>query len=156
MKSFFSEITLSIRFAQKEDLKPLTELFNAYRCFYGRDSDLPLATAFLSERLEKKDSVILVAETDDGLIAGFTQLYPTFSSVAAKRAWILNDFYIADNYRRHGIASRLIQHALDYCRTTGAAWVSLQTAIDNTQAQALYEHMGFVRENYFCAFNYRL
>src|SRR5580692_7978761 len=91
-----------IRFAQKNDLKHLSELFNLYRCFYGCDSDLSLAANFLSERFKQKDSVILVAETEDNLIAGFAQLYPTLSSVSAKRAWILNDLYISNGYRRYG------------------------------------------------------
>jgi ribosomal protein S18 acetylase RimI-like enzyme len=144
-----------IRFAQKDDLKHLSELFNLYRIFYGCDSDLALATTFLTERLEQKDSVIFVAETEDNLLAGFTQLYPTFSSVAAKRAWILNDLYISNNFRRRGIANQLIQKALEYCRDKGAAWLTLQTGQDNRQAQALYEQMGFTRENYFYGFSYQ-
>lgn len=144
-----------IRFAQKDDLKHLSELFNSYRCFYGRNSDLSLAATFLSERFEQKNSVILVAETADHLLAGFAQLYPTFSSVAAQRAWILNDLYISNDYRRLGIATQLINQALAYCRETDAARLSLQTGNDNLQAQALYEQLGFIRENYFCGFSYK-
>lgn len=143
-----------VRSAQKEDLKQLSVLFNSYRCFYGRDSDLSIATEFLSERLEHKDSTIFIAESENGLLAGFVQLYPTFSSVSAKRAWILNDLYISDDYRRRGVANQLMSQALEYCRENGAAWVSLQTALDNTSAQALYEKIGFSRENYFCGYSY--
>src|SRR6185295_17133759 len=143
-----------IRSAKKEDLKQLSELFNCYRCFYKRESDLSLASTFLTERLEQKDSTIFIAETENGALAGFLQLYPTFSSISAKRAWILNDLYVSSNNRGCGIASRLIKHALEFCRESGAAWVSLQTALDNKEAQALYECMGFTRENYFCGFNY--
>lgn len=143
-----------IRPAQKEDLNQLSELFNSYRCFYGCESDLPLATKFLSERLEQKDSTIFVVETENGPLAGFVQLYPTFSSVSAKRAWILNDLYVSNDYRRCGIAQQLIHQALEFCGGTGAAWVTLQTALTNTSAQALYEQMGFTRENYFCGYSY--
>ncbi len=143
-----------IRFAKKNDLEHLSELFNLYRCFYGRDSDLSLAAEFLSERLEQKDSVLFVAETENDFIAGFAQLYPTFSSVSAKRAWILNDLYVSNHYRGYGIATKIIQQALQFCRETDAAWLSLQTGQDNVQAQALYERIGFVRENYFCGFSY--
>lgn len=145
-----------VRSAQKEDLKQLSELFNAYRCFYGRESDLTLASSFLSERLEQKNSTIFIAETEKGFIAGFVQLYPTFSSVSAKRAWILNDLYVSQDYRRCGVAKQLIHQALEFGRETGAAWVSLQTALDNTAAQALYEQIGFTRENYFCEYSYSL
>lgn len=145
-----------IRTANKTDLKPLSELFNSYRHFYGRESDLSVATHFLSERLSQNDSTIFVAETKSDHLAGFVQLYPTFSSISAKRAWILNDLYIDDDYRRLGIANQLISRALEFGRSTGAAWVSLQTALDNTSAQALYEKMGFKRESYFCGYAYSL
>lgn len=102
-----------VRSATKEDLNQLSGLFNSYRCFYGRESDLSLASTFLSERLEKKDSTLLIAETENGVIAGFVQLYPTFSSVSAKRAWILNDLYISNDYRRGGVAAKLIDHTLE-------------------------------------------
>lgn len=144
-----------VRFAQKNDLKRLSKLFNSYRCFYGSQSDLSLATSFLSERLEQKDSTIFVAETKDDDLAGFAQLYPTFSSVSAKRAWILNDLYISDDYRRCGVASQLMHQAMEFCRESGAVWLSLQTGKDNLEAQALYERLGFLRENYFCGFSYQ-
>jgi ribosomal protein S18 acetylase RimI-like enzyme len=145
-----------IRTANKDDLKQLSELFNSYRCFYGRESDLTLATDFLAERLEKNESIIFVAETENGHLAGFVQLYPTFSSVSAKRAWILNDLYVKEDYRKCGIANQLVSQVLEFGRETRAAWVSLQTAVDNAPAQALYEKMGFTRETYFCEFSYTL
>ena len=51
---------MKIREAQKTDLEPLSELFDGYRVFYRKDSDLDATIDFLTERLKNKDSEIFV------------------------------------------------------------------------------------------------
>ena len=80
--------------AERDDLDDLVPLFDGYRQFYGQRSDLAAARAFLRERIERDESVIYLAYTEPGEAAGFTQLYPSFSSVSLKPLWILNDLYV--------------------------------------------------------------
>lgn len=75
------------------DLDGLASVFNNYRMFYRQDSDLEGAKVFLRNRIEKKESVIFVA-VEDGEYIGFTQLYPSFSSISMKELWILNDLFV--------------------------------------------------------------
>ncbi len=51
---------MEIRKAESEDLPQLTILFNDYRIFYEKPSDLKGASLFLADRIEKKESEILV------------------------------------------------------------------------------------------------
>ena len=74
---------ISIREAALSDLEKVAELFDQYRCFYEQSSDLPLASRFIGARIANNESVILVAEGEGGELAGFTQLYPSFSSISA-------------------------------------------------------------------------
>ena len=85
---------MNIRKAQISDLSQLSELFDLYRIFYRKESDLSAAENFIRARLEKEDAVIYVAESSDQLV-GFTQLYPSFSSTRMQRMWILRK-YLAD------------------------------------------------------------
>jgi hypothetical protein len=85
--------------ASAEHLDGLSSLFDHYRVFYGQTSDREGARTFLCDRLQHKDSVIFVAIAPDGY-AGFTQLYPSFSSVSMGQVWILNDLYVSESYRR--------------------------------------------------------
>jgi ribosomal protein S18 acetylase RimI-like enzyme len=124
------------------------DLFNKYRIFYKKPSDLLLAESYINERLGKEESVIYVAlETENGhqVPAGFTQLYPKYSSLTAKKNWILNDLYVDVNYRKRGIGEALIRKAVDFARQKGAVFVQLETAVDNYTAQSLYEAIGFKR-----------
>ena len=67
-----------------EDLEGVSNLFNLYRMFYQQTSDLEGAKTYIKNRLESKDSVIFVVK-DKQEYKGFTQLYPTFSSISMKR-----------------------------------------------------------------------
>ncbi len=135
---------MNIHRATLDDLSPLAHLFDLYRIFYKQTSDLAAAEAFIHERLSLNESVIFVAKID-GEYAGFTQLYPSFTSVGMKRIWLLNDLYIHKDFRKKGVGEALIRHTFDYARKTGRVRVILETGSDNIQAQALYEKIGFER-----------
>ena len=119
-------------------------MFDKYRIFYEQESDIKAAENFLTERLKQNESIIFVARDDDAFV-GFTQLYPSFTSVGMKAIWVLNDLYVEAEYRKKGIGAALINAAMDYCKLTKRKRVILSTDITNTPAQKLYEHLGFER-----------
>src|SRR3954471_14138702 len=88
-------------------------LFNAYRQFYGRPSDLDGARRFLAERLGRGESVVF-AVVEGGRALGFTQLYPSFSSASMRPIWVLNDLFVSEDARRRGVGSLLLRAARDY------------------------------------------
>lgn len=133
-----------IRTATIEDLNPLVLLFDAYRIFYRKASDIASAKAFLQERLEQKDSVIYVAEASaTNTLVGFTQLYPLFSSTRMKRQWLLNDLYVDQAHRGKGLSKRLIERSKALAQATKAAGVRLETEKSNTIGNKLYPKTGF-------------
>lgn len=134
------------------DLDQLAPLFDAYRQFYKQPADLPGARAFLAERLEHDESVIFLARSDDREPLGFTQLYPSFTSIGMKRIFVLNDLFVAPAGRCKGIGKLLLQAAADHARAQGAARLALSTAIDNHTAQSLYEANGWQRDTQFYAY----
>lgn len=131
-----------------EDLQGVSELFNLYRMFYQQESDLDGAKSYISSRIKNQESVIFVVK-EDQQYTGFTQLYPTFSSISMKRAWILNDLYVASEARKKGVGEILLQKVKEYAVETGANSVSLSTAPDNFAAQRLYERNGYTQDTQF-------
>lgn len=132
----------NIRKATQGDLVQLSQLFDEYRMFYHKTSDLSAAQQFLSERLEKKDSEIFVAE-DERKLVGFTQLYPLFSSTRMKRYWLLNDLYVNSNSRGKGFSKALIERAKELCRTSNSCGMYLETGKENRIGNQLYPSVGF-------------
>lgn len=150
-------IGIQIRRATAADLSQLAPLFDAYRVFYGRPSDLAIAHAFLAERFEHDQSVVFLAERRAGEAGGealgFTQLYPSFSSTSVARIFILNDLYVVPAARRTGVATGLLEAAASHGRAVGAVRLSLSTAIGNDTAQALYASRGWVRDTEYFTYN---
>ncbi|WP_299340982.1 GNAT family N-acetyltransferase [uncultured Pseudoxanthomonas sp.] len=134
---------LSITRATLADLDTIVPLFDRYRVFYGKPSDPALARAFMRARLERAESVVLLAWIDAQAV-GFTQLYPAFSSVSAAHVWVLNDLLVLPDARRNGIARALLSSAADFARADGALRLELETDHDNAAAQALYRAMGWI------------
>ncbi|GAB4532093.1 MAG: GNAT family N-acetyltransferase [Pleurocapsa sp.] len=142
--------------ASLEHLEELSELFDRYRVFYQASSDLEAAKKFLQERFQKSDSMIFVASNDNGSLTGFTQLYPSFSSVSMKRVWILNDLFVEKSHRQKGVAKSLISMAESFARQTGAVRIILATQISNTTAQYLYESLGYIKDKDFYHYTLQL
>jgi len=133
---------INIRRATVADLTGLSGLFDLYRIYYKKESDLQAGQLFLKERLEKKESIIFVASDGNKLI-GFTQLYPLFSSTRMKRFWLLNDLYVIQEFRGKGASKQLLDAAKDLARETGAAGLLLETEKTNTIGNRLYPTAGF-------------
>lgn len=134
--------------ARIDDLDGVAKLFDLYRVFYHQDSDLDGAKSYIKERIERKESVIIVVKDNQNYV-GFTQLYPTFSSISMKRAWILNDLYVDKKARKQGIGEMLLTKAKEYAIATGAKSLSISTASDNDSAQRLYEKNGYKKDSQF-------
>ena len=144
-----------VRQATAADLNLIVPLFDAYRQFYRQPSDPERARHFLKERFERGESVIFLA-FDGANAIGFIQLYPSFSSGAMARIFVLNDLFVAPEARRRGVGSALIQAAAQYGRNAGAIRLVLSTEIANTTAQSLYERMGWKRDTVFCVYQLAL
>jgi GNAT superfamily N-acetyltransferase len=142
-----------IAHATAADADRLAPLLDAYRVFYGKPSDPGAARAFLEARLSRGDSAILMVLAGGDEPAGFTQLYPTFTTVGLAPAWILNDLFVAEGHRGRGVGAALIRAAEGHARREpgpgGAAVMMLLTAHDNLPAQRLYARMGWVRDEQF-------
>src|SRR5580765_8000699 len=104
---------LVIRQATVTDLDGLVPLFDGYRQFYRQGSEPDRIRKFLLDRFEHNESVIFVA-LKDGMAVGFTQLYPSFSSGALARIFILNDLFVDPGARHVGAGGALLQAAVEY------------------------------------------
>jgi len=128
-----------------QHLPQLITLFNEYRVFYKQSSNLEAAQTFLKERFLKNDSVIFIAlnTNDEGI--GFTQLYPSYSSVSMQRTYILNDLFVSPKFRKKGIGEKLMEAAKQFAIAEGSKGLTLETDIDNP-AQKLYKRLGWIKD----------
>ncbi len=147
--------TFTIRMAELEDLDALTKIFESYRKFYEKEPNFEKAKEFLRDKFIHRESILYLAiDSTSEEILGFTQVYPTFSSLSMQRSLILNDLYVYEKYRKSGIATALLNQIKEYAILTDAKGIELSTAIDNTNAQRLYESLQYKKDLEF--FHYYL
>lgn len=142
-----------IRQATSDDINSIINLYHEYRAFY-RQPKSDDALTFLNERLKKKESIIIIAEVDNRP-AGFCQIFHSFSSIQLGPISILNDLYVAPEFRRKKIAETLVKEAIKIAQNNGSKSINLSTQIANTNAQELYKKIGFKKDNDFFHFFFK-
>lgn len=151
-----NQMNIHISEATIEELDTVSQLFNQYMIFYKKPSNENLYKAYLKERLENKEATIYLALSDDNTPLGFVLNYYTFSSVSLGKTITLNDLFVQPDYRKNGIAEKLIKRTFELAQQTGVVRVDLGTAKDNCAAQKLYERIGFVQDTEFFAYSFNI
>lgn len=146
---------VTVQVADLNDIEAVVSLFDAYRVWYGKSSDLDGARNFLTQRLRNHQSTVFLARQDDRP-AGFAQLYPLFSSVSMGDVWLLNDLFVAETDRGQGVGTMLLQTCVEFARETGAVRIELETELTNRAAQQFYEHHGWQRDQKFLHYSLSL
>lgn len=136
-------MTVNVSRASTKDAEEIAGLFNQYLLFYKQPSNIEAAKQYITTRIERNESVIFMVR-EKGVVHGFVQLYPSFSSISLRRTWILNDLYVEESARRRGIGQSLLDKVRQFAVETEAVSISLQTAPTNQTAQALYERNGYI------------
>jgi GNAT superfamily N-acetyltransferase len=136
---------LSIR-----ELEAVLPLIADYQRFYGvREPDLDHNRSFFLRFIAPSDTGELLGAWSDGELVGYACLYWTYSSVAAQPIVVLNDLFVTAASRGHGVGLALIEAARRVTQERGVARLTWQTALDNRQAQRLYERTGATRSAWF-------
>ena len=134
------------------DLDALVPLFAGYLQFYQVPRSATEIHAFLLERLQRGDAQLFIARDEHGMAQGFTQLYPLQSSLALAPAWLLSDLFVLPSARRQGVGEALMNAARAYAEASGACGLQLETAKTNLAGQALYERLGYVRDELYLTY----
>tara|TARA_B110000438_G_scaffold276731_1_gene298752 strand:+ start:87 stop:536 length:450 start_codon:yes stop_codon:yes gene_type:complete len=135
--------------ADQNHIAELARLFNLYRVFYEQPSDEKLAYKFITERIDKDESIVFVFEEHSGKLNGFVQLYASFCSVSAVPILILYDLYVEQERRGEGIGRKLMDCASQFAELNGYARLELSTAKDNHIGQSLYESLDYELDDEF-------
>jgi ribosomal protein S18 acetylase RimI-like enzyme len=134
----------------EDDLADLLPLMRGYSDFYevepSDDALLALSRALIAN--PEHEGIQFIARDGDTAL-GFATVYWMWSTSRAARIGVMNDLFTAPEARRRGVGEALIQQCLGAVRERGAVVLQWQTARDNQTAQALYERVGGIREQWY-------
>jgi aminoglycoside 6'-N-acetyltransferase I len=138
---------ISIRLAQLSDREQLVRLRGAL----WPDSSADEHARELTQILEGHAPVtlpliILVAEADDQVLAGFLEVDLRSHADGCNPSLpvgYIEGWYVAENYRQRGIGRKLLTAAEDWARSLGCVEVASDTWIDNEVSQRVHEALGY-------------
>lgn len=145
-----------IRLATESDLPVLGRLgalllethyhFDEQRFMAPRTNSAEGYAWFLRSQLKDKGVVVFVAERA-GAVVGYVYagIEPASWKELREMAGFIHDVIVEESSQRTGIATSLIQAAMEWLRTNGAPRVVLCTAENNPAAQHLFTRLGFRR-----------
>jgi GNAT superfamily N-acetyltransferase len=143
-------VTSHVWLAEHRDAETVARLMVAFRNHLG--VDWPSDNAFLAgvERLlDDRDSEFLIgAPHEDAPPGGVVQLRYRWGIWRAGFDCLLEDLYVAEEARRHGLGRALLEGAIARARVRGCRRMELDTNEDNAAARALYEAAGFVNDRF--------
>jgi GNAT superfamily N-acetyltransferase len=144
-------VSVQVTRVSEDDLGDLLPLMRGYSDFYEveptDDALLALSRALIAD--PEHEGVQFIARDEAGAALGFATVYWLWSTNRAARIGLMNDLFTAPEARRRGAGEALIAACLAAVRERGAQILQWQTAMDNHTAQALYEHVGGIREQWY-------
>jgi len=135
-----------------EEIDPILSLWGELAAYHARlDPAFTPSTGwrssyagYLATLVGRSDARVLVARADERLIGfavGRITLLPPF--FAQRRRGFIQDVFTHPDYRRRGIARRLVEALLDWLREQEVPSVELTVASNNAEAIRLWERLGF-------------
>ena len=113
--------------------------------FKVREDVLERYATWLPARAADARSVFLVAEREDGTLAGFTvgTIEPEVPIFWVPECGWIHDLWVEPGERGHGVGARLAEGAVEKFRGLGVAQVRLHTGVFNEVARAAFASVGF-------------
>jgi ribosomal protein S18 acetylase RimI-like enzyme len=141
----FNSEALVIREANSDDTVLLRELFEKSRVEgLIRENDTGADLEFLmASYIECKDSGFWVAHYEESIIGMVGVQRVTDNSAEIRR------LRVRDSYRRNGVGTKLMSHAIEFCKKKQFLKVVLDVRIERIPAITLFDAFGFshVREH---------
>jgi GNAT superfamily N-acetyltransferase len=145
-------VSVKVTRVGEDDLRDLLPLMRGYSDFYevnpSDEALLALSRALIADP-DCEGLQLIARDADSGEPLGFATVYWLWSTSRAARIGVMNDLFTAEAARRRGVGEALIQACLVAVRERGAVALEWQTATDNHTAQALYERVGGIREQWY-------
>lgn len=131
--------SITVRLAKETDADALFRLNRDFN--EDEAAGLERIKACLQENPMETVAIAFVGDVPAGFLCGQKLRSMCYDVDYAE----ITELFVAEEFRRRGVASRLMAFLEEYYREQGIYAFQLFTGGDNHRAQALYEKLGFVR-----------
>lgn len=136
---------MKVRGASHDEVEQIVPLMLAYCDFYEVEHPDEAALSRMTKALIEAaddEGFLLAAREGDGPVAGFAACGWKWSSLRGARIVVLEDLFVAPEFRGQGIADQLIVECAALARRHGAPVLAWYTQPTNKRAQTVYNRVG--------------
>lgn len=128
------------RIATSDDVEAIITLCN--ECF-SEATDMDFAKKIFEETKDNPNDIYVIGEVDGNVVAHtkITIIKTIYNPMAIYS--ILNHVCVKPDYRRHGIATKMLDYITDICKEHGCNKIELWSNNVRTAAHACYYNYGF-------------
>src|SRR5688572_7291923 len=130
---------IDIRVAELKDYGTLYSMMREFAAFQKTPERLTLSLEQM--RLDKDIFNCFVAVTSTDEIVGFSTWFFAYYSWTGKAVY-MDDLFVIESYRGHGIGSRLLQAVIDLAKQENCTKVKWQVSKWNEPGISYYKKMG--------------
>ena len=108
---------------------------------------LPWSEKSFADSLEREDTVFLVCEDENNIVAGYIGMYLSFDEAS------ITNVAVSPEFRKRGCGQRLVEMAKQVVKEIGVQVIFLEVRTSNQPAISLYSKNGFenlgIRKNFY-------
>ena len=132
-----------VRPIESADISHLLRLLRAKAVFDGVEHTLQATEQNLTEELLAPNaSARAIVAVVNNQVVGMATYFQTFSSFLMKPGIWLDDLFIEETHRKHGIGRQLIAWLCKEAKANGCARIDWIVAANNDNGRGFYERMG--------------
>ena len=136
---------LTIRNITPTDLPVVVEMLREFAAFEGLSKYCTVTEEGLNKAMFDDNSVVEGLLAFDGETpAAYALYYPNFSSFRGERGIHLEDIYIKDKYRKHGVGEAMLKQIVRDAASRGFERIDFNVLEWNTPAIGFYKKHGAV------------
>ena len=141
-------VEVFIKEAVQKDIKEinnlLTDLIQDERQYDENINKNYVVKDYYEQFFEKQDYCIIVAKEENNNILGYGfGFIVDCNSVYDRKFAQLDALYVKPEYRKMGIAKRIIKHFTEWAKENKVLYIELKVCNSNSKAIELYEKEGF-------------
>ncbi|WP_428223627.1 GNAT family N-acetyltransferase [Flavobacterium sp.] len=150
----------SIREISKTEFQLIANLIIESELIENGLRDYDEAIEFLRNKFNRNKNKVFAVRNSKNEFVSYTVLTIKENPISVlKYNWHIAYLYVKKEFRRLGIAEKLLNFVLGFSIKTRAENISLYTSKENYSAHALYRKMGFIEHNFianYISFEYDL
>lgn len=143
--------SLTLRAATPDDIDLIMDFIYRLAVHEGRPEDMTAERDRMATLLFEDRAAEVTLAFWEGAPAAFALYYPIVSTFSGAKNLYIEDLYVDEAFRRHGIARALFLTLAETPGIDGLKWTCL---LDNDDAIGFYERLG--AEQHLASWNYYL